>query len=154
MEWTLEIVLVGLLLATLLQAIRLERALGGMKRDKAALEALISGFSASTLQAETGIQSLRATADGAGRLIETQIARSTSLKEDLAYLIERAERLVDQLDITGRPSQVQAAAAAQRIPPGMTPSLSAAMTEPRTAAALPSLSQAELELLAALRMPR
>ena len=39
MEWTLEIVLVVLLLATLIQALRLERALGILKRDRASLEA-------------------------------------------------------------------------------------------------------------------
>ena len=66
MEWSLEIVLVVLLGATLFQAIRLERALGVLKRDRASLESLVVGFNASTHQAESGIQRLRAAADGAG----------------------------------------------------------------------------------------
>jgi hypothetical protein len=98
MEWTLEIVLIVLLGATLFQAIRLERALGVLKRDRASLESLVIGFNASTHQAESGIQRLRAAADGAGRTIESQIGKSVSLKDDLAFLTERGDRLADRLD--------------------------------------------------------
>lgn len=98
MEWTLEIVLVMLLGATLFQAIRLERALGVLKRDRASLEALVVDFNASTYQAENGIQRLRAAADNAGRQLETHIAKSASLKEDLSFLMERGDRLADRLD--------------------------------------------------------
>ena len=41
MEWLLEIALIGLLLATMFHAVRLERALGVLKRDRAALEELV-----------------------------------------------------------------------------------------------------------------
>ena len=98
MEWTLELVLVMLLGATLFQAIRLERALGMLKRDRSSLEALVVGFNASTHQAESGIQRLRAVADGAGRQIEGQLAKSVSLKDDLAFLTERGDRVADRLD--------------------------------------------------------
>ncbi len=98
MEWTLELILVGLLIAMLFHAIRLERALGVLRRDRAALEQLVAGFNASTHLAETGIQRLRAAAEGAGRQIETQLSRSVSLKDDLAFLTERGDRLADRLD--------------------------------------------------------
>jgi hypothetical protein len=98
MEWTLEIVLTVLLAATLFQAIRLERALGVLKRDRASLEALVAGFNISTNQAESGIQRLRAAADGTGRQIEAQMTKSVSLKDDLAFLTERGDRLADRLE--------------------------------------------------------
>jgi hypothetical protein len=98
MEWLLEIVLVVMLGATLFQATRLERALGVLKRDRASLESLVIGFNASTHQAESGIQQLRAAADGAGRNIESQLSKSVSLKDDLAFLTERGDRLADRLD--------------------------------------------------------
>jgi uncharacterized protein YlxW (UPF0749 family) len=79
MEWILQIVLVMLLGATLLRAVRLERALGVLKRDRASLEALVVDFNASTHQAESGIQRLRAAADVTGRQIETQLSKSVSL---------------------------------------------------------------------------
>jgi hypothetical protein len=106
MEWALEIVLVVLLAATLFQAIRLERALGVLKRDRSSLESLVVGFNASTHHAESGIQRLRAAAVGAGRQIENQLTKSVALKDDLSFLTERGERLADRLDTlvrTARP---------------------------------------------------
>jgi Domain of unknown function (DUF6468) len=113
MEWTLEIVLVVLLLATLVQALRLERALGALRRDRVALEGLIAGFNASTRQAEAGVERLKAAADGAGRQIERQVGVSSSLKDDLILLSERGDRLADRLDAlvrAARPLAVDAAA--------------------------------------------
>jgi hypothetical protein len=98
MEWTLEIVLSVLLLATLLQALRLERALGVLKRERAALEALVGGFNMSMAQAESGIQRLHAAADGAGRQLDIQVTRSVALKDDLSFLSDRGEILADRLE--------------------------------------------------------
>jgi hypothetical protein len=139
MEWTLELILVGLLIAMLFHAIRLERALGVLRRDRAALEQLVAGFNTSTHLAESGIQRLRAAADGAGREIENQIARSVSLKDDLAFLSERGDRLADRLD-----ELVRAARPLAR------------EHEPRPAAAKPApgSSQAERDILQALRLAR
>jgi hypothetical protein len=109
MEWTLEIVLVVLLLATLIQALRLERALGALRRDRVALEGLIEGFNASTRQAEAGVERLKVAADGAGRLIERQINASISLKDDLLLLSERGDRLADRLDALVRAARPLAA---------------------------------------------
>jgi hypothetical protein len=139
MEWTLELILVGLLIAMLFHAIRLERALGVLRRDRAALEQLVAGFNASTNLAESGIQRLRAAADGAGREIETQLARSVSLKDDLAFLTERGDRLADRLDALVREARPLARE-----------------HEPRAAAVKPppAPSQAERDILQALRMAR
>jgi len=98
MEWVLNIALIGLLTATLLHAIRLQRTLGMLKRDRAALEQLVAGFNASTRQAESGVERLRAALDGAGRQIARQIEAATALKGDLDLLIERGEQLADGLD--------------------------------------------------------
>ena len=73
MEWILELVLVALLAATLFHAVRLERALGVLRRDRVELQELIAGFNASTRQAELGIERLRAAADGAGLQIARQV---------------------------------------------------------------------------------
>ena len=142
MEWTLEIILIGLLAATLVQAIRLERALGSLKRDRASLEALVVGFNTSTHQAESGIQRLRAAADGAGRQIESQMGKSVSLKDDLAFLTERGDRIADRLD-----SLVRATRPLAREQTGI---------EQRMANADPAkpANQTERDLMQALRMAR
>ena len=63
----LELGLIVLLGATLYHALRLERALGVVRRDRAELEMLLRGFTDSTRQAESAIERLRGAADGAGR---------------------------------------------------------------------------------------
>jgi hypothetical protein len=135
MQWALELILVGLLAATLFHAIRLERALGVLKRDRAALQALVDGFNASTRQAEAGIERLRASADGAGRQLARQVEAGLSLKDDLTLLTQRGERLADKLDgeiRAGRPRLV----------------------EPEPAETARPRSQAERDLLKALRIAR
>jgi hypothetical protein len=144
MEWTLELVLVVLLGATLFQAIRLERALGVLKRDRASLESLVVGFNASTHQAESGVQRLRAAADGAGRQIDEQLSKSVSVKEDLVFLTQRGDRLADRLETlvrTARPLVPERANEAAK-------AASAMAADPLGA------NQVERDLLAALRMAR
>ena len=102
MEWLLELALLGLLVATLFHAVRLERALGVLKRDRGALEALVSEFNASTRLAEQGIERLRSAADGAGRQIARQTETASGLKDDLLFLIQRGETLADRLDASVR----------------------------------------------------
>ncbi len=144
MEWILEIVLVALLVATLVQAVRLERALGVLRRDRGELEALVADFNASTRQAENGVERLRSAADGAGRQIERQVAASVSLKDDLSFLTERGDRLADRLDApvrTARPLTTEPAT----MP---TPVVLALSNAPAIR------SHAEKGLLQALRMAR
>jgi hypothetical protein len=149
MEWILEFALAGLLAATLFYAVRLERALGVLKRDRAALEELVAGFNASTRQAEQGIERLRATADGAGRQIARQIDAAVALKDDLAFLLERGDRSADRLDQVVRAARPLAAepyrpAAAELVHS----TTSTEPAEPRVR------SQAERDLLKALRLAR
>jgi len=144
MEWILEAVLVLLLAATLFHALRLERALGVLKRDRAVLEDLVTSFNASTRQAETGIEQLRIAADGAGRQMARQIETVLRLKDDLVFLLERGETLADRLDSlvrAGRPLGSEALRPIQAVDDDQ--------------ADLPRVrSQAERDLLKALRMAR
>lgn len=97
-QFLLEGALVLLLGATLFHAVRLERALGVLKRDRAVLEELVAGFNDSTRQAEAGVERLRAATDGAGRQMARQIEQSQRLKDDLVFLGERGERLAERLE--------------------------------------------------------
>jgi Domain of unknown function (DUF6468) len=144
MEWILELALSLLLAATLFHAVRLERALGVLKRDRAALEALVAGFNASTRQAESGIERLRATADGAGRQIARQSDAAIALKDDLAFLMERGDRLADRLDGLVRSAR----------PLVTEPPRQPALAEAEPAEAPRVRSQAERDLLKALRVAR
>ena len=143
-QWLLELVLIGLLAATLVHAIRLERALGVLKRDRAALEALVRSFNDSTRQAETGVERLREAADGAGRHLARQLEQVRRVEGDLGFLIERGDALADRLDVAVR--------AARQPLPG--PAAGPGMAGPAGTEAAPPRSQAERDLLAALRLAR
>jgi len=150
MEWALDLLLVVLLAATLFHAVRLERALGALKRDRAALEAMVGTFNASTRAAESGIERLRLATDGAGRQIQRQIDIATKLREDLTFIVQRGEGLADRLDDGVRAAR-PAVAAVAHAPPRAAVAVTAERApddEPRVR------SQAERDLLKALRMVR
>lgn len=98
MEWLLEIALMVLLAATIFHAFRLERALGVLKRDRAALERLVADFNASTRAAEQGVERLNSAAEGAGRQIERQIQGAARSRDDLQFLIDRGEQVAIRLE--------------------------------------------------------
>ena len=148
MEWMLELVLVAMLAVTLFHAVRLERALGVLKRDRATLESLVTGFNTSTRQAEQGVERLRAAADGAGRQIARQSEAAMALKDDLAFLTERGEKLADRLD-----GLVRSARPLTHEPQGQAQAPAMAMAAPE-AGDVRLRSQAERDLLKALRMAR
>jgi cell division protein FtsB len=148
LQWILEIVLVALLGVTLFHAIRLERALGVLKRDRASLEELVASFNASTRQAEAGIDRLRTAADGAGRQLARQIETAAALRDDLSLLSQRGENLADQLDVRVRAARpAMAESGAGRAGGGDMPT-----GKPGTGDGPRPRSQAELDLLKALRM--
>jgi hypothetical protein len=138
-----------LLTATLFHAVRLERALGVLKRDRTALETLVSAFNASTRAAEAGVERLRSATDGSGRQIQRQIDTATTLKEDLTFLVQRGEGLADRLDDVVRKARPALAAVEQPVPrASYASSVTAGPEEPKLR------SQAERDLLKALRMAR
>ncbi len=155
MQWLLDLALIVLLAVTLFHALRLERALGVLRRDRSALEELVAGFNASTRQAEQGIERLRAAADGAGRQIARQVDAAEGLKDDLTFLTERGERLADRLDTLVRTAR-QLGPDTPRAPspeyprpqPDNPPTADMQGEEPRLR------SQAERDLLRALRLSR
>ena len=154
----LEVALLVLLAATLFHALRLERALGVLKRDRAVLEELVTGFNESTRQAETGIERLRSTADGTGRQMARQTETAQRLHDDLAFLADRSDRLAERLEAAIRSARmvgdglVLAPPAAPAAPPRIP---AAPQDDPPDADAMPVLrSQAERELLRALRASR
>lgn len=141
----LELGLIGLLGATLFHALRLERALGIVRRDRAELDTLLHGFNDSTRQAENATEQLRAAAEGAGKHVARQIELASSLKDDLATLVGRGERLADRMDTLVRTNrETELPIRRQPIP------------EPELADAGSSRvrSQAERDLLKALRVTR
>jgi hypothetical protein len=145
----LEAALVLLLGATLFHALRLERALGVLKRDRAVLEALVAGFNDSTRQAEVGVERLRSASEGAGRQIARQIEQAQRLRDDLSFLVERGEKLAERLEGSVRSARMYSDQVAMTAVPA-TP-VNATL---RDDAGQKLRSEAERDLLRALRAAR
>lgn len=139
LQWLIELVLLGLLVLTMIHAIRLERALGAVRQDRAALADIATGFDANARDAALGVERLRTVAVDAGLAVSRQVEAAQTLKDDLAFLAERGERLADRLDTLVR---------AGRSSEPSRPVSSEPDTAPRVR------SQAERDLLAVLRVAR
>jgi hypothetical protein len=175
MQFGLEIGLAVLLALTLVQAIRLERALGVLRRARAGLEPLVEEFDGATRHAEAAIARLHEAAETAGRQVGRQSDTAASLKDDLAFLVERGDRLADRLDglvrsarpLAGGPRLVADRAKLERMDADrqLADRIAAERLEAEAAGPDPALpermpgrarvrSQAERDLLKALRVAR
>jgi hypothetical protein len=130
-EWILQGVLLALLIAALPFALRLERGLAALRRDRAALADGVQGFEVATREAQSALSGLR----GALEVQARQAANAEALRDDLRFLVERAEGLADRLEVLVRQGRAapQSVAGAEGVAPR---------------------SQAERDLLQALRMAR
>ncbi len=155
-QWLLESALLILLAATLVHAIRLERALGVLKRDRAVLEELVEGFNESTRQAENGIERLRGAADGAGRQMARQIEVGQRLRDDLNFLADRSDKLAERLEHAVRSARMFGDGLAfAPSAPAQAPAAPVMADPVQDSAPAPVLrSQAERELMRALRTVR
>lgn len=93
-----EGILAILLLAFLYYAVMLHRRLGSMRDSKGELEKLINTFADATGRADKSIQGFKATAEQSGRSLQETIDRAQSLRDDLAFLIEKAEQMADRTE--------------------------------------------------------
>ena len=144
LEWGLQLAVLVLLGAAIPFAIRLERALREIRKDRAAMETSAQGLSEAAGAAESAILRLRATAELAGRQVQERVSTAEPLRDDLRFLIERAETLADRLESlvrAGRPM------AGHEPPPA--PAATRPTREPPSDAG-PLRSQAERDLLRAL----
>lgn len=159
MDWLLEIALIGLLGLTLVHAVRLERALGTLRRDRGALGDAVAGFDSSSRQAEAGLDRLHSMTQDAAQQVARKIEGAAVLKDDLAFLAERGEHLADRLEQlirAGRalgpvraPDPIRAPEPVRSREPASAQAYRQADAEP------PRLrSKAERDLMQALRMAR
>ena len=111
-DWLLELVLVGLLALVLWHAIRLERAVTALRRDRVALGDAVAGFDTSTRAAQAGLGQLRQLTATAADDIAHRVAAGKALRDDLVYLTERGGQVADRLEGLVRMGRTAVAASA------------------------------------------
>lgn len=98
LEWLLQLLTVALLLAAMPFAVKLHRQLGALRKEGAVFEGGAAGLAEATRQAEAASLRLRASAETAGRHVGDKLAGAEALRDDIRYLVERAESLADRLE--------------------------------------------------------
>ena len=173
----LDIVVSGLMVATIIYATRLNARLAALRKNRDDLARTILAFNEATLRAESSIPKLRKAAEEAGIALQERVEKAQSLRDDLAFMIERADTMANRLENAVRSARVDGPATPPRATAPMGAAsmgagptgLGAAPGGPATAAARPGRaatiaaasayddddrSEAERELLRALQAMR
>ena len=120
-NWVADAGLAVLLIATMTMAVRLDRALRVVRRDRAAFETLINNLGAATSSVKAGIQALRAEAERAAEQIARRSEDADKMATDLSFLVEAADRAGARLE------QIVQSAASGVVAPPPTPEGEAAL---------------------------
>jgi cell division septum initiation protein DivIVA len=165
-------VMVALLLAvTIVYAWVLNQRLSQLRRNRDDLAKVVSSFNEATARAEAGIPKLRKAAEETGMALQERVEKAQSLRDDLAFMIERADAMADRLEQAVRLAREEIRAPASPASAAPAPGPVVRPTAPRMAPApsiaspsptLPPLdtevederSEAERELLRALQSVR
>jgi Domain of unknown function (DUF6468) len=124
-----------LLVFTIYYAAKLNRKLSTLRADKAALQALVQSLMQASASAEAGVKGLKATAEEMSRELQRKLQEGQSLREDLAYMIDRGGAVADRMEGSLRPRRETAEPAPMRPRPTEVPRpREAARREPKLGA--------------------
>jgi hypothetical protein len=92
-----DLTIVTLLIVTIAFAAVLNRRLAAWRRDRSEFERVIAQFNQAAARAEAGVERLKAASEQTGKTLQQAVTKGQSLRDDLAYLVERAEPLADRM---------------------------------------------------------
>jgi hypothetical protein len=124
----LDILIIGLLGATIYSAYILNKRLDMIRKGRAELEALVRGFADATQRAEAGVTTMKRLANDTGEQLLKQIDRARALRDELQIMIETGDSLCSRLDSAATRAPQAAARPAQAAPPAGAPAPAAAAT--------------------------
>src|ERR1700688_2449081 len=93
----LNVVLIGLVAAGLVQATRLIQHLSGLKQGRVEMEHFVREFNAVVIRAEVGIKSLRQAARDSGNDLEKMVEKATLMRDELHFIVESADKIAGRL---------------------------------------------------------
>ena len=94
----LDIVVILLLVPTIVYAIILNRRLTALRRTREELSKVVNSFNEATMSAEAGIPKLKKATTEANLTLKDRVEKAQTLRDDLAFMIERAEELAGRLE--------------------------------------------------------
>lgn len=95
----LDIVVAGLLVATIAYATILDRRIRQLRSARAEIETMVVGFNTATARAESAIGDLKEGTEAGARELKPLMATARQIADDLQFLVERGNELADRLDV-------------------------------------------------------
>lgn len=134
-EWLnlgLDVIIIILLAATIVYAVILNSRLAQLRSHRDDLARLVAAFNDATARAESGIPRLRGVADEASQSLQERVDKAQTLRDDLAFMIERADSMAGKLENSVRAAreEVRPLAPAPAAPPPVTPVRAPRMAAP------------------------
>ncbi len=152
-EWIglfLDLVLIGVVSAGVVQAIRLIRQLQDLRASRAEMERFVRDFNGAVTRAEAGIKGLRSVARESGDDLEKLIEKASLVRDELNFIIDSAEGVADRL--TQKTSTVMSAErTAKPAEMAQVSELRPKKQAPAVNVDIPTATRAEKELLQALK---
>ncbi len=94
----LDIAVIVLLVPTIIYAVILNRRLSALRRSREELAKVVNSFNEATMRAEAGIPKLKKATTEANHTLKDRVEKAQTLRDDLAFMIERAEELANRLE--------------------------------------------------------
>lgn len=144
----LDLMMMSLLVTAIAYAIKLHRQLAALRASRGEMEKFVAEFSATVQRAEASVRGLKQAAREGGDDLERQIEKAHGIRDELAFLVDSADkiatRLSDRAATATRATAPEAAKTAPKAPPTSPPQTDVRKATPATASA------AERDLLKAL----
>ena len=142
LDLIINLAIIGLLIPTIIYACRLNKNLEILRQNQSSLARLVESLNDATIKAENSIPKLKtATQNTSGELKEV-VNSAKNLKDDLIFINERADSLADRLEnVIHNSRKIEINNNNKEAP----------ITTPAPSDENMSRSEAELELLKALR---
>lgn len=112
----LDIVVILLLIPTIIYAVILNRRLTALRKSRDELSKVVNSFNEATMRAEAGIPKLKKATTEANLSLKDRVEKAQTLRDDLAFMIERAEELAGRLEGAVRTARSEGAAQAPAQP--------------------------------------
>jgi len=103
----LDVVVILLLLPTIVYAVVLNRKLSVLRKSREELSKVVNSFNEATMRAEAGIPKLKKATTEANQTLKDRVDKAQTLRDDLAFMVERAEELAARLEGAVRAARVE-----------------------------------------------
>ncbi|MBL8631241.1 MAG: hypothetical protein JNM81_16525 [Rhodospirillaceae bacterium] len=121
LETILNLLVIALLIPTIIFAVILNRRLSALRKSRDELAKVVANFNDATLRAEAGIPKLKKATNEASMALKDRVEKAQALRDDLAFMIERAEEMAGKLETGVRVARSEAAFGAAAAQPQAAP---------------------------------